>query len=152
GSGFTGDLTVKEGSLETDSLPGLTLTGFMAQNGSPLTAWAFQKGLSRFGGWGHYLITLAVVLFGISTAISWSYYGDRAVVYLFGTRYVVFYKLVFVLMNFLGAIFSLEMVWNFGDTALGLMALPNLIGLVFLSRKVKGMSDEYFAREQVPLR
>ena len=55
-------------------------------------------------------------------------------------------------MNFLGAIFSLEVVWNFGDSALGLMALPNLIALIFLSRKVKRMTDEYFGQEHKPLR
>jgi len=93
-----------------------------------------------------------VVLFGISTAISWSYYGDRAMVYLAGTKYVLPYKLVFVLMNFLGAIFSLEVVWNFGDSALGLMALPNLIALIFLGKKVRTMTNEYFSKDHKPLR
>ncbi len=147
GQPYSGPLTVRGGDMDTDGLPGLTLTGDMAQNGSPLTAWAFRKGLSRFGDWGQYLITLAVVLFGISTAISWSYYGDRAVVYLLGTKYILPYKLIFVVMNFLGAIFSLEVVWNFGDSALGLMALPNLIALIFLSRKVSGLTDDYFDRQ-----
>nr|MEE4267141.1 alanine:cation symporter family protein [Candidatus Krumholzibacteria bacterium] len=68
------------------------------------------------------------------------------------TGYVLPYKIVFVIMNFLGAIFSLEIVWNFGDSALGLMSLPNLIALIFLGRKVKRMTDEYFARDHKPLR
>ena len=152
GTPYGGELEVGEGNIRTEDLPGLTLSGAMAQNGSPLTAWAFRKGLSGFGNWGHLIITLGVVLFGISTAISWSYYGDRAVVYLFGTRYIVAYRLIFVLMNFLGAIFSLEVVWNLGDSALGLMSLPNLIGLLFLSRKVKQMTGEYFSREHKPLK
>ncbi len=75
-----------------------------------------------------------------------------AVVYLLGTGYILPYKIIFVIMNFLGAIFSLEVVWNFGDSALGLMSLPNLIALIFLSRKVKGMTDEYFAKDHKPLR
>ncbi len=152
GASFEGELSARDGRLVTDGLPGMKLEGLMAQNGSPLTAWAFQKGLSRFGNWGHFIITLGVVLFGISTAISWSYYGDRAVVYLFGPRYVFFYKIVFVLMNFLGAIFSLEVVWNLGDSALGLMALPNLIALIFLAPKVRNMTKEYFAQDHKPLR
>ena len=152
GTPYSGELAVSNGGIATDGLPDLTLAGDMAQNGSPLTAWAFKRGLSSLGNWGHLLVTLGVVLFGISTAISWSYYGDRAVVYLVGTKYVLPYKLVFVLMNFLGAIFSLEVVWNFGDSALGLMSLPNLIGLIFLSRRVKGMTNDYFAREHKPLR
>jgi AGCS family alanine or glycine:cation symporter len=152
GTPFAGTLSVSEGAIATEGLPALTLSGDMAQNGSPLTAWAFRRGLAQFGDWGHLLVTLGVVLFGISTAISWSYYGDRAVVYLLGTNYVLPYKIIFVIMNFLGAIFSLEVVWNFGDSALGLMSLPNLIGLIFLSRKVKGMTGEYFSRDHKPLR
>jgi len=152
GSFFGGELTVKDGAIATDGQPDLTLTGDMAQNGSPLTGLAFRRGLAKFGDWGHLLVTLGVVLFGISTAISWSYYGDRAVVYLLGTKYVLPYKIIFVIMNFLGAIFSLEVVWNFGDSALGLMSLPNLIGLIFLSRKVNGMTGEYFAKDHKPLR
>ncbi|MGD9548852.1 MAG: alanine/glycine:cation symporter family protein [Candidatus Krumholzibacteriia bacterium] len=152
GTPFTGVLTVENGDVRTEGLPSLALAGDMPQNGSPLTAWAFRRGLSAFGNWGHLIVTIGVVLFGISTAISWSYYGDRAMVYLLGTSYVLPYKIVFVIMNFLGAVFSLEVVWNFGDSALGLMSLPNLIALVFLSRRVKGMSDDYFSREHKPLR
>ncbi len=152
GKPFTGEMSVDDGGINMDGLPDLSLKGDMLQNGSPLTAQAFRIGLSKFGNWGHFLVTLGVVLFGISTAISWSYYGDRAVVYLLGTGYILPYKIIFVIMNFLGAIFSLEVVWNFGDSALGLMSLPNLIALIFLSRKVKGMTDEYFAKDHKPLR
>jgi len=153
GTPFGGDLEVVDGAIETEGLPGLTLQGDMAQNGSPLTAWAFKEGLRPLlGGWGYLIVTIGVVLFGISTAISWSYYGDRAIVYLLGTNYVFPYKIVFVIMNFLGAVFSLEIVWNFGDSALGLMALPNLIALIFLSRKVTKMTNEYFSQEHKPLK
>jgi AGCS family alanine or glycine:cation symporter len=151
GEPYEGSLTVVDGGIDLAALPDLALTGAMAQNGSPLTGWAFQEGLSPLlGRWGYLIVTLGVVLFGVSTAIAWSYYGDRAVVYLFGTRYVRPYKAVFCLMNFLGAIFSLEIVWNLGDTALGLMALPNLLGLVFLNPQVRAMTREYFSREHKP--
>jgi AGCS family alanine or glycine:cation symporter len=149
---FTGELAVEEGTVDFSEIDDMTLTGEMAQNGSPLTAWAFQKGLSPLGNWGHFIITLGVLLFGISTAISWSYYGDRATVYLFGPRWIMPYKVVFCVMHFLGAIFSLEIVWNFGDTALGLMALPNLIALVLLHRTTRSMTNEYFSREHRPYR
>jgi len=152
GSAISGELQVEDGTIQMEQGIAMRLSGMMAQNGSPLTAWAFREGLSRFGNWGHLIITLGVVLFGVSTAISWSYYGDRAVVYLFGLKYVFPYKVLFCVMNFLGAIFSLEIVWNLGDSALGLMALPNLIALIFLSRKVRGMTSEYFSREHKPLR
>jgi len=152
GTPFDGDLRIEAGDIDFGSAPDLWLDGDMALNGSPLTAAAFQRGLSPLGGWGRYIITLGVLLFGLSTAISWSYYGDRAVVYLFGPRWVTTYKTVFCVMHFLGAIFSLEIVWNFGDSALGLMALPNLIGLVLLMRVTRGMTGEYFSRKHRPLR
>lgn len=148
---FVGTLTVTDGDI-AGAPEGLWLSGHMSQNGSPLTAWAFQRGLAPLGDWGHYVVTLAVFLFGLSTAISWSYYGDRAIVYLVGTRFVMPYRVVFCVMHFLGAILSLEIVWNFGDAALGLMALPNLIGLVLLSKKTRSMTTRYFSRVQVPLR
>jgi len=153
GTFYSGQLTVEDGDINTDGLPSLTLNGAMAQNGSPLTAWAFQEGLRPIlGNYGYLIITLGVVLFGVSTAISWSYYGDRSIVYLFGTAYILPYKIIFVVMHFLGAIFSLEVVWNLGDSALGLMSLPNLIALILLAPMVKKMTREYFDREHKPLR
>ena len=148
---FGGELAVEEGTIDFSLIGSLSLQGEMAQNGSPLTAWAFQKGLAPlFGGWGHLIVTLGVLLFGISTAISWSYYGDRATVYLFGPRLVMPYKVVFCIMHFLGAVFSLEIVWNFGDSALGLMAFPNLIALILLFRTTRLLTKEYFSREHKP--
>jgi len=153
GTPFDGVIPVDGGGMDVAGLGDLTLAGDMAQNGSPLTAWAFQEGLRPIlGSWGYLIVTIGVVLFGISTAISWSYYGNRAVVYLLGLRFVLAYNIIFVIMNFLGAILKLETVWNFGDSALGLMSLPNLIALIFLTRKVKGMTDEYFSREHKPLK
>jgi len=147
GDPWTGVLPVIDGGLELEDIPELRLEGLMALNGSPLTAQAFRKGLSPImGGYGHLIVTIGVVLFGISTAISWSYYGDRAIVYLFGTRWVTLYKLVFCGMHFLGAVVALEVVWNFGDAALGLMAIPNLIALILLWRTTRGMTVEYFER------
>ena len=150
GRPWRGALPVRGGNLDTAGAPPLRLRGRMALNGSPLTAAAFQRGLSALGGWGRYIITLGVLLFGLSTAISWSYYGDRAVVYLAGTRWVTPYKVVFCVMHFLGAIFSLEIVWNLGDTALGLMALPNLLALLLLLGVTRNMTATYFARDHRP--
>ena len=152
GRPWNGTLVVKDGDLDTEASSGLWIQGDMALNGSPLTAAAFQRGLSPLGDFGRYIITVAVLLFGLSTAISWSYYGDRAIVYLAGPRWVTPYKVMFCVMHFLGAIFSLEVVWNFGDSALGLMALPNLIGLILLLRVTGRMTDEYFAKKHTPLR
>lgn len=133
--------------LDSDGQPvggTLMLEGKALQNGSPLTAWAFQRGLGKIaGGQGHLLVTLAVFLFGLSTAISWSYYGDRAVLYLFGPKWTMPYRVVFCVMHFLGAIYSLELVWAFGDMALGLMTIPNLLSILLLTGVVKGWVKKY---------
>jgi AGCS family alanine or glycine:cation symporter len=128
------------------------LRGGMLQNSSALTAWAFRRGLSPLGDWGHLIVTLAVFLFALSTIISWSYYGDRCVEYLLGVRWVPVYKLVYVGFVFLGAVRSLETVWAYGDLALGLMTVPNLVALLALQGKVRGMTRDYFSRPQIPRR
>jgi len=120
------------------------LRGKSLLNGSPLTSKAFEIGLgSRIFS---YLVSISVFLFAVSTAISWSYYGDRAMRYLLGATVVVPYRVLYLLVHFLGAIFSLEVVWGFGDVALGLMALPNIVSLWFLSGEVKRDANDYFAR------
>ena len=122
----------------------LIMRGLAMQNGSPLTAWAFRDGLGGLAfGNGHLIVTLAVFLFGLSTAISWSYYGDRSILYLVGPRWVVPYRIVFCIAHFLGAVYSLELVWAFGDLALGLMTIPNLISILLLTGLVKGWVREY---------
>jgi AGCS family alanine or glycine:cation symporter len=130
------------------SVPGsaIKVRGLTLLNGSPLTARSFKEGLSPIFPYGNYLITIAVFLFAISTAIAWSYYGDRSVQYLLGDRFILPYKILFTLVHFLGAVFSLEVVWGFGDAALGLMAIPNLLAILVLSGSVKRDSTDYFRR------
>jgi AGCS family alanine or glycine:cation symporter len=146
GSTYGGEVTISDGAFDYDAMAEVWVDGGIVQNGSPLTAWAFERGLSPLGGWGKYIVTLGVFLFGLSTAISWSYYGDRAVVYLFGARLIRPYHVVYCIVHFLGAIFALEIVWNFGDSALALMALPNLIALLLLNGRVRALTADYFSR------
>ncbi len=124
----------------------IQLAGAMTQNGSPLTAWAFQTGLAPITSGGNYIVTIAVFLFAISTAISWSYYGDRSIEYLFGRRFIMPYRIAFCIVHFLATVLSLELVWGFGDTALGMMAIPNLIALFALSGVVRRLTNDYFSR------
>lgn len=116
------------------------------ENGAPLTAVAFEKGLSPLFNGGKYLVTLCVILFGVSTAISWSYYGDRSIQYLAGDKSIIYYKMVYLVMHFIGAVIALETVWAIGDIALGLMTFPNLIALFALSGVVATASKTYFAK------
>jgi AGCS family alanine or glycine:cation symporter len=114
-------------------------------NSSILTSYAFKEGLSWLIGWGDKIITVSVLMFAISTAISWSYYGDRAADYLFGEKAIIYYKYVFLLFVFIGAVAELEAVWSFGDAALGFMTFPNLISVVLLSGYLKKITKEYFS-------
>ena len=119
-------------------------------NSSLLTSFAFKEGLSWLFGGGDKIVTLSVLLFAVSTAISWSFYGDRSTEYLFGSKAIKPYRWIFVLFVFLGGIASLEAVWAFGDAALGIMTFPNLISIIFLSGALKKMTGSYFAQKHVP--
>tara|TARA_B100000427_G_scaffold238711_1_gene201613 strand:- start:1802 stop:3748 length:1947 start_codon:yes stop_codon:yes gene_type:complete len=108
-----------------------------------LTSDAFRKGIPLFGD---KIVTLAVILFALSTAISWSFYGDRATEYLFGNKAIIYYRYFYVFMVFVGAMLSVEAVWNFGDAALAFMTFPNLIAIILLSAKLKSLSNNYFEK------
>ncbi|HEB83735.1 MAG TPA: amino acid carrier protein [Bacteroidetes bacterium] len=150
-----GHLVVQEGKVQEVQGPasfvieGGELRGGSLLNGSLLTAKAFETGLG--GKWGSWMVTFAVFLFALSTAISWSYYGDRGSEYLFGGKGIRSYRLLFVILVFLGANLQLKTVWGFGDIALSMMAFPNLIALLLLAGKVKRSKEEYFSREHVPV-
>ncbi|WP_420448294.1 alanine/glycine:cation symporter family protein [Candidatus Palauibacter sp.] len=122
------------------------LYGQAYETGAPLTQMGFQRGLSPLGDWGHYIVIFSVFLFAISTAISWSYYGDRCANYLFGRSAIIPYKLVFVAMHFVGAVLPLAVVWSLGDIFLAIVIIPNLIALIFLAPQIKEMTESYFTR------
>lgn len=123
----------------------LQVMGKMRQNGSLLTAFAFSRGLP--GKWGSIIVNIGVFLFAISTMISWSYYGDRSVQYLWGNKAVLPYKWIYVGFNFLGSVLALEVVWGLGDIALSIMSFPNLLALLFLAVPVARWQKDYFSRE-----
>ena len=116
-------------------------------NGSLLTSLAFKEGLSWIIPFGDKIITLGVLLFAISTVISWSFYGDRATEYLFGEKAIPVYRTFYISFVFIGAIATLEAMWAFGDAALGFMTFPNLISIVLLSGTLKKMTKDYFEME-----
>ena len=122
------------------------LYGQAYETGAPLTQMGFRRGLSPLGDWGHYIVIFSVFLFAISTAISWSYYGDRCANYLFGPRAIIPYKLVFVAMHFVGAVLPLAVVWALGDVFLAIVIIPNLIALIFLAPQIKELTESYFTR------
>jgi len=124
-----------------------SLYGDAVENGAPVTAAAFRQGLAPLGDWGHFIVVLGVLLFGISTAISWSYYGDRCAYYLFGSAAILPYKALFVFAHFMGAAIPLAVVWALGDVALAIVIWPNLIALIFLAPVVAEETRSYFERK-----
>jgi AGCS family alanine or glycine:cation symporter len=143
---FSGVINPSTGVAVADDGTKLTLLhGMAVENGAPLTMNGFSRGLP--GDWGKYIVVISVLLFAISTAISWSYYGDRCANYLFGAKAIVPYKLTFVAAHFCGAVVSLNVIWEMGDIALGIVILPNLIALLFLSGKVRELTNSYFTRK-----
>jgi len=121
-----------------------TLYGAAVESGAPLTMLGFRYGLP--GNWGQHIVVVSVLLFAISTAISWSYYGDRCANYLFGAKAILPYKVMFVLMHFIGAVLPLTVMWDLGDVFLGIVILPNLLALALLSPQVVEMTKSYFER------
>ncbi|NNF04218.1 MAG: sodium:alanine symporter family protein [Rhodothermales bacterium] len=125
------------------------LYGNAVRNSSPLTTLGFERGLEPIGldVLGRYLVLLCVFLFAISTAISWSYYGDRCANYLWGKKAILPYKMVFLIFHFIGAVLAVTTIWDIGDVALSLVTLPNVITLILLSGLLKKVTDSYFDRK-----
>jgi len=146
---FSGVIRGPEGrAVGDDGQVYTTLYGNAAESGAPLTTMAFEQGFGFTRAIaGDYIVILGVLLFAISTAISWSYYGDRCANYLFGKRAVIPYRIVYVLMHFIGAVATLDMIWRLGDVFLGVVILPNLLALLILSPKVAQLTRSYFERK-----
>jgi AGCS family alanine or glycine:cation symporter len=134
----------EERAVADDGTIHTSLHGEAVENGAPLTMMGFEAGLGAFG---KYLVVLCVLLFAVSTAIAWSYYGDRCANYLFGVRSVYPYKIAFVVMHFVGAVLPLTTVWELGDIFLGVVIIPNLLALLLLSGEVKRLATSYFERK-----
>lgn len=108
--------------------------------GVAVTSYAFGQSL---GVVGEYIVTFSILLFAFSTILGWSVYGTRAVEYLIGERAVPIYKIFFILVSFVGSVSSVQLVWDLSDTFNGLMAIPNLIGLLALSGTVVQITRNY---------
>ncbi len=131
---FTGLVIVTTGVWQT------------GETGAALTTIGFREGLP--GDWGGAIVSLGVVFFAFSTLLGWAYYGERCMDRLFGRAAVTPYRLVFCAVIFVGAVAELQTVWTFGDIMNGLMALPNLIGLLVLSLLIRRGSSQFFSRPE----
>ena len=138
---ITGTLNVVDGQLEDLTV---VVSGDSLLHSVPLTTQAFTKGL--FGQYGQYIVSIGLMLFAFSTAIAWSYYGDRAMTYLFGTRSVLPYRIVYVVGFFTAALADTTIVWNISLITIVLMTVPNLVGILLMHKEMKSTVAEYWER------
>ena len=135
---FTGELIVEDGDLTNE----LTVKGKSLIHSVELTSLAFTRG--AFGDYGKYIVSIGLVLFAFSTAVAWSYYGDRAMTYLFGVKSVLPYRLVYVLGFFVAAIADTSLVWLVSAITIAFMTLPNLFAIVMLRKEMKDTVADYW--------
>lgn len=136
---YSGQVSVSDG-LPADS--SITLRGKSLLHSAALTTMAFTYGF--FGQYGQYIVSLSLVLFAFSTAIAWSYYGDRAIIYLVGFKYVLPYRIVYCVAFFVAAFTDTTIVWNFAAVAIVLMTLPNLFGIMMMRKNMKRHVTDYW--------
>ena len=135
---FTGKMNIIDGKLQEN----LVVEGKSLVHSAPLTALAFDKGF--LGNYGNYIVSIGLLLFAFSTAIAWSYYGDRAMTYLFGAGSVVYYRIVYVIGFFIASFADTTVIWNVSLITIALMTVPNLIGLLWLRKEVKSTVKDYW--------
>jgi len=143
---YTGPIPVNEGvvkfsELAEDNEP-VYFSGRSLINSAALTTEAFKR--SWMGDWGQYIVSIGLLLFAFSTAISWSYYGGRAVTYLFGTKYVIVYRMIYVVGFFLASFTDTTIVWNLSYITIAIMTIPNLFGLLVLRKDIKRTIGKYW--------
>lgn len=144
GRPYTGTIAVRGGRVELSSIDNrqITITGKSLTHSAPLSSEAFKKGF--LGDWGKYIIPISLLFFAFTTSVAWSYYGDRAVTYLWGTKYVRPFHVIYVLGYFLASFTDTTIVWTFSGITIALMTLPNLIGILLLHKEVKSSVNEYW--------
>jgi AGCS family alanine or glycine:cation symporter len=138
---YTGTLKVVDGNLLKDNI---NVTGESLIHSASLTALAFTKGF--LGESGKYIVSVGLLLFAFSTAIAWSYYGDRAMTYLLGPRSVMPYRVVYVAGFVWAAVSDTTLVWTLSAVAIVVMTLPNLFGIFLLRKEMKESVAEYWVK------
>ncbi|WP_100640852.1 alanine/glycine:cation symporter family protein [Alteromonas facilis] len=140
---FSGMLEIVDGKPVRENLQ---VSGKSLVHSAPLTAIAFTRGF--FGDFGQYIVSIGLLLFAFSTAIAWSYYGDRAMTYLLGPRSVMPYRVIYC-AGFVWASFSdTTLVWALSAVAIVVMTLPNLFGIMLLRKEMKESVNDYWQRNQ----
>jgi AGCS family alanine or glycine:cation symporter len=136
-------LLIENGVPQKDNL---VVSGKSLVHSAKLTTIAFTRGF--FGDFGQYIVSIGLLLFAFSTAIAWSYYGDRAMTYLAGPKSVMPYRVVYVAGFFWAAFSDTTLVWTFSAIAIVVMTLPNLFGIVMLRKEMKLLMNTYWDKQK----
>ena len=136
---FTGRIEVINGVPQKDNL---VVSGMSLVHSAKLTTIAFTRGY--FGDFGQYIVSIGLLLFAFSTAIAWSYYGDRAMTYLLGSKSVMPYRVIYVAGFFWAAFSDTTLVWALSAVSIVVMTLPNLFGILMLRKEMKDTMNEYW--------
>lgn len=118
---------------------------FGAETGAVLTTHIFDRLLPGIGGW---VVTLGIIFFAYSTILGWCYYGEKCATYLFGEKFILPYRIIYIASVFIGTVATLDLVWLFADTFNGLMAIPNLIALLLLSTVIVKETKDFLAKRK----
>ena len=137
---YNGPLNIVNGNIARPA--NIRMMGESLIHSAPLTAVAFTR--SFFGDWGQYIVSVGLLLFAFSTAISWSYYGDRAMIFLFGPKSIIYYRVAYVAGFFMASFTDTTIIWTFSGIAIALMTIPNLIGILILHKEVKSTVRQYW--------
>ena len=140
---LSGEVFITDGRLDN---PDIVVNGKSLIHSVPLTTVAFTRGF--FGAFGQYIVAIGLMLFAFSTAIAWSYYGDRAMTYLFGPQSVTPYRVVYVVAFFYAALADTTIVWNLALITIGLMTAPNLIGILVMHKEMRKTVADYWSRKR----
>ena len=138
---FTGKIDVSAGKWKPQSAS-INITGKSLIHSAPLTTEAFSR--SILGKWGRYIVSIGILLFAFSTAISWSYYGDRAVTFLVGPKYVIYYRILYVIAFFIASFTDTTIIWSLSYITIAFMTVPNLIGLWILRKEIRSTIAQYW--------
>ena len=138
GSSFDGPLEVVNGEIIDSSV---TVKGKSLIHSAELTSKAFGSGV--LGKYGEYIVAIGLLLFAFSTAIAWSYYGDRSTAYIFGENAVPWYRMIYVICFIAAAVIDTTVVWNIAYVVVALVTIPNLFALFILRKEMKEQVTSY---------
>lgn len=138
GEPFSGAVEIAAGKPQGEH----AFSGKSLVHSAPLTTIAFTKGF--FGDFGKYIVVFGLLMFAFSTAISWSYYGDRAMTFIWGSKSVKYYRIVYVIAFFFAAFTDTTIIWTLSGITIAVMTLPNLVGILWLHKDMKETVNNYW--------